>query len=182
MEIEKKYRLTKEQYEQLEKTFNTELEFVSETDEINQLYKGNGLTEKEVLRIRIVNHERFFITYKKSIGNYEGYKAMQEYETVACRPIVDIVNALGYECTIVYPKTRKLWRSEDFPNVFVCLDEVGSEYYLEVEEIEAMGGDDIDVFEAHFGLQDLPVEHRGYPKIVSEKVEKGLMSLTKCIV
>src|SRR5690242_13214317 len=105
IETEKKFRLTKEQYnEVLESLKDLGAEFIREDFEINELYGGGILKkQKALLRVRKIN-ERTILTYKKSLKNEFGVKQHIEHETEVenAAAMENIITALGFQMGMVY--------------------------------------------------------------------------------
>jgi adenylate cyclase, class 2 len=162
VEIEKKYRLTREQ----QKRLLTRLAEVKATPhgkefEENTLYSGGKLDMlTEVLRLRRVG-ERAILTYKRrfAVGssavrhNREEETAVEDGEALA-----GVLDALGYTPALVYEKRRATWQVADAE---VVLDELPFGLYLEIE------GEERAIMEAEqlLNLSDVEAEQATYPEL-----------------
>lgn len=161
IETEKKYRLTKEQFDEVTSALK-ELngEFIKEEFEINLLYGGGILEEeKALLRVRKID-DKTILTYKKQLHNDFGIKQHTEYETEVSdgEAIVEIINALGFQLGMVYEKRRQTWHLQD---IEICLDKLPFGLFMEVEgKISEIG-----LIEMLLELEDLEVEPNTYPKL-----------------
>src|SRR5207302_7102110 len=109
IEIEKKYRLTKRQRQSIERRLremgaaSRPLEF-----EENTLYRGGRLDIGNcILRLRRVNQQRFFLTFKQRLRTKSAIKHQQEEETEVANgdAMHAILTELGYHRGLVYEKT-----------------------------------------------------------------------------
>jgi len=161
VETEKKYRLTKQQFDEVLLSLK-ELngEFIKEDFEINQLYGGGILEEdKAILRVRKID-KRTILTYKKQIQNDFGVKQHTEYETEVSDvdSIENIIRVLGFKLGMVYEKRRQTWHLQ---HVEVCLDQLPFGLFMEVEgKISEIG-----LIEMLLELEDFEVENNTYPKL-----------------
>lgn len=161
VETEKKYRLTKEQFDEvLSSLKELDGEFIKEDFEINQLYGGGILEEeKALLRVRKID-KKTILTYKKQIHNDLGVKQHTEYETEVSDvdSIENIIRVLGFKLGMVYEKRRQTWHLQ---NVEVCLDQLPFGLFMEVEgKISEIG-----LIEMLLELEDFEVENNTYPKL-----------------
>jgi adenylate cyclase class 2 len=133
IEIEKKYRLTKEQFEHVQEDLKEfEAEFIGEDFEENNLYGNEEFEEKKaVLRLRKID-EKTILTYKQWISNETGFKQQIEHETAVedAKQIEEIIKYLGLFKGIVYEKRRKTWK---FRDAEVVLDELPFGLFMEIE-------------------------------------------------
>ncbi len=164
IEIEKKYRLTNEQRDEIIASLTEfSAEYVGEDAEENIIYGGAVLREKNaVLRVRIIG-ERAILTYKLRLAGTGDIKRQIEEETEVADPkaIQTIVRELGFSPVLVYEKLRRTWR---FRSVEVVLDELPFGLFMEVE------GSITGIREAEMllDLDDLKTEHKTYPQLTSE--------------
>jgi adenylate cyclase, class 2 len=161
IETEKKYRLTKEQYEEvLQSLKELNGEFIREEFEVNLLYGGGILEdEKALLRVRRIG-DKTILTYKKQIHNDLAIKQHIEHETEVANfeAIENIIKALGFQLGMVYEKRRQTWHLQ---NVEVCLDELPFGLFMEIEgKISEIG-----LIEMLLELEDFEVENDTYPKL-----------------
>lgn len=164
IEIEKKYRLTKEQRISIVASLEEySAEYVGEDAEENIIYGGATLSEKNaVLRIRKIG-ERTILTYKLRLADTGGIKRQIEEETEVADPkaIQRIVKELGFSPILVYEKRRRTWR---FRSVEVVVDELPFGLFMEIE------GSITGIREAEMllDLDDLETEHKTYPQLTGE--------------
>lgn len=161
IETEKKYRIDKKMLVGLTAKLNdVGAEFAYETFEENYLHKGGVLDERSaVLRLR-KTPEKTILTYKEKVGFNGDFKQQIEHETIVADVVATeaIIEKLGYVLSIVYEKHRKAWHLN---NTEVVLDELPFGYYMEIEgSIE-----DITETEKLLGIDGLPPEARGYPRL-----------------
>lgn len=161
IETEKKYRLTKKQFDEtLEALKEQNGVFVGNEFEVNLLYGGGILEEeKALLRVRKIE-DKTILTYKKQIDNQLNIKQHIEYETEveSCESIENIIKALGFKLGMVYEKRRQKWL---FQNAEICFDELPFGLFLEVEgKISEIG-----LIEMLLELENFEVEHNTYPKL-----------------
>ena len=133
IEIEKKYRLTLEQYnavlvslDEIGAVFNRE-DF-----EENILFGGGILNEiPAVLRLR-KTADKTILTFKQRIVNNLDIKQQIEHETeVSNREAIEqIIESLGYNPRVIYEKRRKTYH---FQNVEIVLDELPFGLFMEIE-------------------------------------------------
>ena len=161
IETEKKYRLSKEQFDEVLfslKELNGE--FIKEEFEVNLLYGGGILEEeKALLRVRKID-DKTILTYKKQLHNNLGIKQHTEYETEVADgdEIENIIKSLGFQLGMVYEKRRQTWHLQ---GVEVCLDELPFGLFMEVEgKISEIG-----LIEMMLELEDFEVENNTYPKL-----------------
>jgi adenylate cyclase class 2 len=161
IEIEKKYRLTNEQFKEvLESLKDLNAEFIREDFEVNELYGGGILKrQKALLRVRKIN-ERTILTYKKSLKNNLGVKQHIEHETEVsdCQAIENIIKSLGFQMGMVYEKRRQTWRLQ---GVEICLDELPFGLFMEIEGKIS----DIGLIEMMLEAESFQVEPNTYPKL-----------------
>ncbi len=161
IEIEKKYRLTEVQREQISADLaELNAEFIGEDFEENTLYGGGILTEKNaVLRIRKIENKTI-LTYKQRIQNDSDIKHQIEHETEVenAEEIKNIIESLGFQKNLVYEKRRKTWK---FRRTEIVLDELPFGLFMEIEG-EMMAIKEVEMF---LGSEDLVTEHETYPRL-----------------
>ncbi|HEX8142643.1 MAG TPA: class IV adenylate cyclase [Pyrinomonadaceae bacterium] len=161
IEIEKKYRLTREQQARL----LLRLAEVKATPhgkefEENTLYSGGTLDpQTEVLRVRRKG-DGAVLTYKRRFASSSSIKHNREEETAVENPeaLAGILDALGYRPALVYEKRRATWQVGEAE---VVLDELPFGLYLEIEGDEQM----IMEVEQLLGLADVEAELSTYPEL-----------------
>lgn len=161
IETEKKYRLTKAQFDEVLLSLkDLKGEFIKEEFEENLLYGGGILEEeKALLRVRKID-TKTILTYKKLLDNHLGIKQHTEYETEVGdgEAIENIIKCLGFQLGMVYEKRRQTWHLQ---NVEICLDELPFGLFMEIEgKISEIG-----LIEMMLELEDFEIEHSTYPKL-----------------
>lgn len=170
IEIEKKYRLTKKQRQEVQRRLS-ELGAVVEGEEFeeNTLYDGNGLeVGTSVLRLRRVGDgadttahgHRAVLTYKQRFPSSSSIKQQQEDETqVADADAMEaILDALGFKPALVYEKRRATWRLGDAE---IVIDELPFGLFMEIEGPEA----EIRRVERQLAIKALRAERATYPQL-----------------
>jgi adenylate cyclase class 2 len=159
IEIEKKYRLTKKQRQELLRRL-PEIGAIAEGEafEENTLYSGEALEPGRcVLRLRRVD-ESAILTYKERFPSSSTVKRQREEET----PVADadameaILDALGYTPALIYEKRRATWRLGDAE---IVLDELPFGLFMEIEGSEG----DIKSIERKLAIKGLRAEAATYP-------------------
>ena len=161
IEIEKKYRLTKQQKRSIERKLR-QLEVVpSEVEhEENSIYRGGRLELGGcVLRLRRVNG-RAIMTFKQRFPGKSPIKHQQEDETKVSNPDAAhaILTALGFRVGLVYEKRRVRW---NFGKAKVVIDELPFGLFMEIEASEK----EIRRVEKALGADTLPAEMETYPSL-----------------
>ena len=163
-EIEKKYRITKEQYEQVTADLEEfKAEYVREDFEENLLFGNEYLKQIEgLVRIRKTQNKNT-LTFKQYVSDSAGVKKHLEYESVVESPdeVAKMVKALSFELRMVYEKRRKTWK---FREVEVVLDELPFGLFMEIE------GTNMQIAEAEMflGADEFEVEPKTYPMLTKE--------------
>ena len=174
VEIEKKYRLTKAQYDRVETDLRElDAEFVGEDYEENILYTNRLIFDRGgVVRIRKIG-SKSTLTYKQSLRSEAGEKRHIEHETIVedAEELQEILGYLNLEKRMVYEKRRKTWK---FRDVEVVLDELPFGLYMEIE------GSMMAIAEAEMFLEaDLfDVEQATYP-FLTKKLGKKVGNLVE---
>jgi len=163
IEIEKKYRLTKKQRQELQRRLpEIGAVFGGEEFEENTLYNGDRLNLGTcVLRLRRVGDAAgALLTYKQRFPSASSIKQQQENEThVSDADATDaILKALGYEPALVYEKRRSIWRLDDAE---VDLDELPFGLFMEIEA----NTDEIVRVEKLLSMKGLRAELETYPDL-----------------
>jgi adenylate cyclase, class 2 len=161
LEIEKKYRLTGEQFEQLsERLRESGAKRVREEFEENTLYAGGNLdSSRQVLRLRRVDGKTV-LTYKERFASESAIKRHREDETNVedAQALADILDALGFKPSLVYEKRRATWLLN---STEVVVDELPFGLFVEIEGEE----EDIVEVEALLGLAEAEAEMATYPEL-----------------
>jgi adenylate cyclase class 2 len=162
IEIEKKYRLTRELLEPLRlRLKKAGAEVVREEEfEENIIYTGPGLDPRSrVLRLRRTPRGALF-TFKERDSSPSAVKRQREEETEVsdADALASILEALGYRAALVYEKRRATWRLNDTE---VVIDELPFGLFLEIE------GEESSILEAEklLDLEDAEAEHAPYPEL-----------------
>jgi adenylate cyclase class 2 len=164
VEIEKKYRLTREQGEAVRRRL---LEVGAsarggEEFEENVIYAGPGLDPgRRVLRLRRVGGRAVF-TFKERGQTSSAIKRNREEETEVADPaaLAAILEALGYRPALVYEKRRATWR---VAGTEVVLDELPFGLFVEIE------GEEESILDAErlLRLEGAEAEHAPYPELTA---------------
>lgn len=164
IEIEKKYRLTKKQREEvLQRLPEIGAKRQGEEFEVNTLYAGGTLNlGRSVLRLRRVN-KRATLTYKERFPSRSDIKHQREDETRVADPdaMEMILDALGFTPALVYEKRRETWR---LGKTEIVIDELPFGLFMEIEGSE----EDIRDIEKKLAIKRLRTESSTYPQL-SEK-------------
>jgi adenylate cyclase class 2 len=166
IEIEKKYRLTREQSEAVRARLS-EVGAVAEGGEEfeeNTIYGGPGLDPRSrVLRLRRVGGRAVF-TYKERGATASAVKRNREEETGVedAGALAAILEALGYRPALVYEKRRSTWK---VAGVEVVLDELPFGLFMEIEGEE----DAIHEAERLLGVEGAEAEHAPYPELTARE-------------
>jgi adenylate cyclase class 2 len=161
IEIEKKYRLAREQHEQLTLRLRASgAVYVGEEFEENTLYAGGNLDlSRQVLRLRRVDGKAI-LTYKERSASQSIIKRYREDETLVedAQALADILDALGFKTSLVYEKRRATWRLK---NAEIVVDELPFGLFVEIEGEE----DSILEVEQSLGLAESEEESATYPEL-----------------
>lgn len=133
IEIEKKFRLTRVQREQLlNRLRQIKARKLGEEFEENTLYSGGVLNRgNRVLRLRRIR-DSATLTYKERLPSSASIKHQREDETPVVDPeaMADILGALGFTPALVYEKRRATWR---VGRAEVAVDELPFGFFAEIE-------------------------------------------------
>ncbi|MCM3900835.1 MAG: class IV adenylate cyclase [Pyrinomonadaceae bacterium] len=169
IEIEKKYRLTKKQYEAVRRRLpDIGATFQGKEFEENTLYGGKGLVVgRSVLRLRRVG-DFAILTYKKRLPTSSSIKHQQEDETRVDDPeaINTILAALGFTPALVYEKRRETWV---LGKAEIVIDELPFGLFMEIEGRER----DIRTIETRLEARNLKCENLTYPQLTLENGKKS---------
>lgn len=174
IEIEKKYRLTKSQRQELQRRL-PEIGAILEGEEFeeNTLYSGGALdVGTSVLRLRRVSDgtdtageipgrpTRAVLTYKQRFPSLSSIKQQQEDETHVsdAEAMEAILDALGFVPALVYEKRRATWR---LGTAEILIDELPFGLFMEIEGTES----EIRKIERELAIKGLRGEHATYPQL-----------------
>ena len=171
IEIEKKYRLTKQQRRAIEQRMRGLSLVPAELEhEENTIYRGGPLDQPgRALRLRRVNG-RAYLTFKRRLPGKSPIKHQEEYEvTIADADGMDwILRSLDFAPGLIYEKRRTRWK---VGKAKVVIDELPFGLFMEIEapvrEIKRveklLGAEKIPgVIETYPGLtRELGIERRG---------------------
>ena len=164
IEIEKKYRISVDQYEFILAGLNEfSAEFMGAEFEVNSIYGGGILKEKKAaLRVRKIG-EKTILTFKQGIQNEFAIKHQLEFETEVAdaEQIEKIIESLGFQVGLIYEKRRKTWK---FKNVEVVLDELPFGLFMEIEGKMT----DIALAEMLLEADNFEVEYETYPSLTKK--------------
>lgn len=162
IEVEKKYRLTKMQREEvLLRLPAIGAKRKGEDFEVNILYTGAALdVTRSVLRLRRVGN-RGVLTFKESLPAGLDIKHRREEETRVEDPdaMELILEALGFTPALVYEKRRVTWR---LGPTEIVIDELPFGLFMEIEGQEK----DIREVESNLAIKRLRTEPLSYPRLV----------------
>lgn len=132
-EIEKKYRLSREQFETAAGDLNAKgAEFFGSFSEVNLIFSSDELASKgAVARIRTTERGST-LTFKRRLLSDDGFKRHIEHETVISDAAVciEILRELGLSERLIYEKRRRAWK---FLETEVVLDELPFGLFMEIE-------------------------------------------------
>lgn len=161
IEIEKKYRLTLKQREEvLRRLPEIGARRKGEEFEVNTLYAGHSLnTGRSVLRLRRVG-KRAILTYKERFPTRSTIKHQREDETRVDDPdaMELILDALGYTPALVYEKRRETWT---VGKTEIVIDELPFGLFMEIEGTEQSIRD----AESKLAIKRLRTEPATYPQL-----------------
>src|SRR6476620_4850322 len=132
IEIEKKYKLSKQRFDILKEVFESDL--LDEYREENTLYTGGTLSNVEVLRSRTINSvggaRMYVLTYKGEAETFpDGVKSRKEIEISPDVNPEEFLKCLGYVPSLFYEKKR----IDHKPiGTTLSLDELPFGYYMEI--------------------------------------------------
>ena len=136
IEIEKKYRLSKKQREEVwQRLPRIGAKRKGQEFEVNTLYAGEALDlGHSVLRLRRVG-KRAILTYKERFPSSSTIKHQREDETRVENPqaMELILEALGFTPALVYEKRRETWR---LGKTEIVIDELPFGLFMEIEGTE----------------------------------------------
>jgi adenylate cyclase class 2 len=160
-EIEKKYRLTKKQRDEvLRRLPRIGAKRKGEEFEVNTLYAGDNLEMgRNVLRLRRVG-KRGILAYKERLPKRSTIKHHREDETRVDDPdaMALILVALGFTPSVVYEKRRETWT---LGKTEIVIDELPFGLFMEIEGTEQS----IRAVESKLAIKRLRSEPATYPQL-----------------
>jgi len=161
IEIEKKYRLTNQQREEVWRRLpKIGARRKGEEFEVNTLYAGGTLDMgHSVLRLRRVG-KRAILTYKERFPTRSDIKHQREDETRIDDPdaLELILAALGFTAALVYEKRRETWT---FGKTEIVIDQLPFGLFMEIEGTEQSIRD----IESKLAIKRLRTEPATYPQL-----------------
>jgi adenylate cyclase class 2 len=161
IEIEKKYRLTKKQREEvLQRLPKIGAKRKGDEFEVNTLYAGENLDMgRAVLRLRRVG-KRGILTYKERFPTRSDIRFHREDETRVDDPdaMELILSALGFRAALVYEKRRETWT---VGKTEIVIDELPFGLFMEIEGTEQSIGE----VESNLAIERLRSETATYPQL-----------------
>jgi adenylate cyclase class 2 len=161
LEIEKKYRLSKKQQEEVLRRLPEIGARKKRVDfEVNTLYSGENLEHtRAILRLRRVG-DRGILTYKERLPSVSPIKHQLEDETVVEDPDAMnlILESLGFLPALVYEKRRHRWQ---LGKTEIVIDELPFGLFMEIEGTE-QGIRDV---ESKLAIKRLRSEMATYPQL-----------------
>jgi adenylate cyclase class 2 len=161
IETEKKYRLTKNQQEQVRlRLVELGARRIAEEFEENTIYVGAGLEAgSKILRLRrIGDHAK--LTFKQRLSSSSPIKRQREEETSVANPeaMSAILEAVGFTAALVYEKRRETWILDETE---IVIDELPFGLFMEVEGKES----EIELTEHRLGIEGFEPENATYPQL-----------------
>ena len=161
IEVEKKYRLTKNQRQEvLLRLPQIGAKRKGEDFEVNTLYTGDSLDVGHcVLRLRRIG-DRGILTYKVRFPSKSDIKHQREDETSVDDPeaMEAILDALGFTPALVYEKRRETWTLGETE---IVIDELPFGLFMEIEGTEQAIRD----VESKLVIKRLRTETSTYPQL-----------------
>lgn len=161
IEIEKKYRLSKKQREEVwQRLPKIGAKRKGEEFEVNTLYAGEMLdVGHSVLRLRLVGN-RAILTYKERFPTNSSIKHQREDETRVdnAEAMELILDGLGFTPALVYEKRRETWR---LGKIEIVIDELPFGLFMEIEGTE----EGIRDVESKLAIKRLRSEAATYPQL-----------------
>jgi adenylate cyclase, class 2 len=183
IEIEKKYRLTRKQCQELQRRLpEIGAVFEGKDFEENTIYSGGMLdASTSVLRLRRIGDgadtacpgHRAVLTYKRRFPGVSSIKQQQEDETPVsnAEAMAAILDALGFVPALVYEKRRATWRLGDAE---IVIDELPFGLFMEIEGPEAA----IRKVQRQLAIKGLRAEQATYPQLTERhaKTRDGVIT------
>jgi adenylate cyclase class 2 len=170
IEIEKKFRLTKKQREEvLQRLPAIGAKRQGEEFEVNTLYAGEPIEEPHcVLRLRRMG-DRAILTYKERLPTESDIKHQREDETGVDDPdaLELILKALGFTPALIYEKRRETWQ---LGKTEIVVDELPFGLFMEIEG--TVQG--IKEIESKLAIKSLRAEQATYPVLTRQHgIDRG---------
>jgi adenylate cyclase class 2 len=164
IEIEKKYRLTQAQAEELGRRLEAIGAVSSGTDfEVNTLYSSPTIDlDGAVLRLRRINNQGI-LTFKKRFPSASPIKRQLEEETeiADADSMHRILERLGFKPSLLYEKRRATWH---YQATEIAIDELPFGWFMEIEGEEL----DIEEVERAIASDGLVAEDATYPALTRQ--------------
>lgn len=161
IEVEKKYRLNREQFDQVsERLAKSEAVRADSEFEVNTLYGSKSIDlQGAVIRLRRTD-KRSILTYKKRLFSPTAVKHQLEEETQVTNPDATeaILRGIGLSPSLIYEKRRQTWQ---LSNTEIAMDELPFGLFMEIEGEEH----EIKLVEAKLDLTSLESEEATYPEL-----------------
>ncbi|MFN2578662.1 MAG: class IV adenylate cyclase [Pyrinomonadaceae bacterium] len=161
IEIEKKYRLTKEQRRAIERRMRDMSLAPAELEhEENTIYRGGPLDQPgRALRLRRVNGCAY-LTFKRRLPGRSPIKHQEEYEVAIADPdgLESILKSLQFTPGLVYEKRRTPWQVGE---ARVVIDELPFGLFMEIEAPVS----EIKRVEKLLGAEKIPGVMDTYPSL-----------------
>jgi adenylate cyclase class 2 len=164
IEIEKKYRLTKQQRSAIERRLRDLSLVAGELEhEENTIYRGGHLDKPgSAFRLRRVNG-RAKLTFKQRRPSKSAIKHQQEEEVAVADAdaMAAILAALNFRPGLIYEKRRTRWK---VGKATVVIDELPFGLFMEIEAPVR----EIKRVEKILGAEKIPVEMETYPSLTRQ--------------
>lgn len=164
VEIEKKYRLTRKQRDEvLRRLPELGAKHLGSAFEENVIYAGDAIEPgRAVLRLRRVGKEAI-LTYKERFPSRSDIKHQREDETRVDDPdaMELILDALGFTPALVYEKRRETWVLDQTE---IVVDELSFGLFMEIEGTEQ----GIQDAEKKLAIKALKAEMMTYPQLAKK--------------
>jgi adenylate cyclase class 2 len=168
IEIEKKFRLTKTQREEILRRL-PEIGAVHKglRFEVNTIYSGQSLeVGQSILRLRRID-SRGILTFKKRLPSRSAIKQQLENETPVGDPeaMALILESMGFSPALVYEKRRDNWL---LGKTKIVIDELPFGWFMEIEGSE----ESIREIESKLAIKRLRAEFATYPQLTMKHGKK----------
>ena len=161
IEIEKKYRLTKQQAKALaDRLDEIGAERSGSALEVNALYSNPALDlEGAILRLRRIGN-RAILTFKQRFSSPSSIKRQLEEETEVedGDVMARILERLGFKPSLIYEKRRETWKHH---STEIAIDELPFGWFMEIE------GEELDIVDVEraIGIDESSAEEATYPAL-----------------
>lgn len=164
IEIEKKYRLTPRQRQEILARLPEIGARLERTDfEVNTLYAGDSIDpHSAVLRLRRIGSQAI-LTFKERLSGSSPIKHQLEDETTVDDPdaMDAILESLGFNPSLIYEKRREIWHLGETE---IVLDELPFGLFMEIEGEE----NSINDIEKKLAIKRLKAEVDTYPNLTRQ--------------